>query len=89
MREQNSLLRELHQLAEQLITDADYDDTVAEKIFEQLRDFDNCWNETSERISHRKDQVSGLCFIQPTSSIIKINVVEFILPALCAMTSCI
>ena len=58
MREQDNNLRALHQLAEELIADAEYDDAVAEKILDQLHDFDDCWNVTAERISNRKDQVN-------------------------------
>lgn len=58
METQGTRLESLHESGEQLIKDADYHNTTAKGIRDQLEDFDRCWEEITNSVKERKAIVS-------------------------------
>ena len=58
METQGSRLESLHEIGEQLIKDADYHNSTAKGIWDQLGDFEECWTEISNSVKERKTAVS-------------------------------
>ncbi|XP_058967140.2 spectrin beta chain, erythrocytic isoform X3 [Pocillopora verrucosa] len=51
---QGTRLESLHQIGEELIRDADYHNSTAKAIWDQLEDFDECWKAISNSVKERK-----------------------------------
>lgn len=54
MEAQGTRLESLHQIGEELIKDADYHNSTAKAIWDQLEDFDECWTGISNSVKERK-----------------------------------
>ncbi|XP_078374994.1 dystrophin-like isoform X3 [Oculina patagonica] len=54
METQGTRLESLHETGEQLIKDADYHNSTAKGIRDQLEDFDGCWEEITNSVKERK-----------------------------------
>lgn len=57
---QGRRLESLHETGEQLIKDAEYHNSTAKGIRDQLEDFDKCWASIDSSISERKAVVSSV-----------------------------
>ena len=55
---QGTRLEALHETGEQLIRDAEYHNSTAKGIRDQLQDFDGCWQEITNTVKDRKQMVS-------------------------------
>lgn len=55
---QGTRLESLYQIGEELIRDADYHNSTAKAIWDQLEDFDECWKAISNSVKERKAVVS-------------------------------
>ena len=58
METQGTRLETLHETGEQLIKDADYHNSTAKGIRDQLEDFDGCWTEITNSVKERKTMVN-------------------------------
>ena len=58
METQGTRLGSLQETGEQLIKDADYHNSTAMGIRDQLGDFDGCWADISKSVKERKEMVS-------------------------------
>lgn len=56
---QGTRLGTLHETGEQLIRDAEYHNSTAKEIRDQLQDFDGCWEEITNSVKERKQMVSA------------------------------
>ena len=64
---QGTRLETLHETGEQLIRDAEYHNSTAKGIRDQLQDFDECWEEITNSVKDRKQMVSNVITrISPT-----------------------
>lgn len=55
---QGRRLESLHETGEQLIKDAEYHNSTAKGIRDQLEDFDRCWADIVSSIKERRETVS-------------------------------
>ena len=58
METQGRRLESLHETGEQLIKDAEYHNSTAKGIRDQLEDFDRCWADIVSSIKERRETVS-------------------------------
>ena len=59
METQGTRLGSLQGTGEQLINDADYHNSTAKGIRDQLDDFDGCWADITKSVKKRKEMVSN------------------------------
>lgn len=59
METQGTRLGSLQETGEQLIKDADYHNSTAKGIRDQLDDFDGCWADITKSVKERKEMVSN------------------------------
>ena len=59
METQGTRLESLHEVGEQLIKDAEYHNSTAKGIRDQLEDFDRCWEDIVSSVKERKEMVSN------------------------------
>lgn len=58
METRGTRLESLHETGEKLIKEAEYHDSTAKKIRDQLEDFDGCWADITNSVKERKTMVS-------------------------------